>query len=149
MTSKGDVLEVPAFTGTVKDTWAHDGCTKVQDNDGFMHYIFEGTDAFRVKVKPQDPANWPPKPGELWKVGDTEYYVIRVNQHYAEGYDVVQQLNRPQDYSTKYYSNRSTALCGSKTFNDFKALKPQRVRTASGVYPPPRKPDSYSYTFTL
>jgi hypothetical protein len=136
----GDRVKVSEFEGTVRDPYAHDGCVKVRDNDGYNHYVFPLSDAVKVEKQPDpDPAYWPPKQGEIWRVGLTEYAVYRygLNHSFSYGYrvddsayNVIQPLNTSHDYSTTYFTDKTGSLFSYKSFDDFKALKPRRVRAA-------------------
>lgn len=58
--------------GKIIDTYSHDACVKILDDDtesgGWNHYVYLMSPA--VKVTPAGPAGWPPQVGDIWATRD-------------------------------------------------------------------------------
>lgn len=113
---EGDKVNVKIDTTAVVEFVNEDGTVDLKFPDSNMN-ILEYVPAKCVTL--QDPANWPPKPGQVWATPDGKLHGVR---HYAYGTGpVVYRIDQPNDY----YSDYSSA---GRKLADFKTLRPVLVR---------------------
>ena len=109
---KGQRVKVE-FEGVVKVADS-DGMLEILTDDGYFYYIAARREP-GVKITPADPKGWPPRVGDIWETGGTEYFA----RHSADKMGIT-MVPDGQDVIGHYALNSMSET--------FKALNPVLVR---------------------
>ena len=103
-----------------------EGFFGVKDSNGTVHILWHDDDDFESEqvytvTKPPTPREWPPQLGDIWTVGDEEYFV----RNYT--YDNSVFIIDPVDINGGGVDYASEPGIG-RPFADFLALNPKLIR---------------------